>query len=686
MKNKIRNLIAYTYRVRSQLNLTADKSKAILKLRNIIKQYIVAKPFVAEAEKNTSSKINKINVLIYGPISTCGLTTQVRQLVEILDKNKLTYEITYYSKPTLKNSSLLKNYRDIKDVSKPELIFFFERFHTNIPYFSEAKKMYYVNLDWLDNCSFKNARLYADIVMLPTEYKFSEFSSLFVNSNTHMIPWPSIFPMHEARIDALQSVRILYIGNNYDKKSRKHPVEVVDAILNCTNPALKFTLKFIKKPPSKIMKKLIESKNVESVKYGHLTSLEMQDLYSNSDINLIPNSSEGNGLSILESVSNGVVPVVLDGFPMKKIVNKDFCYFIKCEDDGFIRFMPKYKTTALDISNFFSSINTIELNKKKNQLKKFQKILTAREEEIERFFVSSFQFLKIGERYIKGGDSLLGKGKVDIRKKTVDVYMTTHLRADKLQESLESLMVACRNSPFEHRINILVDKLDQPILKIISKYLDDISIVSTNNKLGLPFMINLVHDHVKLISERTERKSDFVCYIQDDCVIQNTKGYFIELIGALESIGAKEPVGYVSGFHCKIHPGFEKGLYNGNTIIKSDTIDGKNFLAKTSTFLSIGKLSWYFDDCDKRGNPGPVRGSHFDLWQWKESPNSLMKQGLYNIIFPGFCTHSAKTKYESCWNNDTSDANVEKRIELSNIYKTRSTVPILEESEYYSHD
>lgn len=255
----------------------------------------------------------------------------------------------------------------------------------------------------------------------------------------------------------------------------------------------------------------------------------------------------------------------------------------------------------------------------------------------------------------------------------IDVILTTSQRPEHLKQSLPRLARAMELSPYKHRLFVTVDGLDQETNQLLAEYGDIIDVVMyTRSRVGLPFTWNVIRSINDAYTMRTEEAADYLCYIQDDCLINNPMEYFATM-AEVASEASPGILGLVSGFHTEVHPGFAEGTCNSHNIIFSDTIDGKNFMGRLKTFKSIMPLTWWFADGMRRGNPGPVRGSHFDLWLWKESPNSLTVQKKINIIIPKLTSHIASAASESTWNNDTSDDNTKSRIEAGRVYLTRKS-------------
>jgi hypothetical protein len=264
----------------------------------------------------------------------------------------------------------------------------------------------------------------------------------------------------------------------------------------------------------------------------------------------------------------------------------------------------------------------------------------------------------------------------------IDVYMTTSRRPEFFEKTFSSLLRASSSTHHKIRLNVFVDQMDARTWHILAPHLSEVSLLSTSLQLGLPFLYNMILDHQEKVDARTEEFADYLCYIQDDCLIANEGLYFDFMVSAYEELLPVREVGYVSGFYCSIHPGFEVVDYQQKKLLLSDSIDGKNFMAPPALLRSVGPLSWHFKDGERRGNPGPRRGSHFDLWQWKESPRALTKQGRVSVVVPGLCVHLAQSAEDSTWGNETSSTAQLKRRDEGRIYNTRGVIPPIIENQF----
>lgn len=672
-------LLSLTAPFRKRFGLTADKANWVAQLKSIAR--IVTKQRQYGNADATVSPLPpvQVDVLIYCPVAVAGLTVQATQIARIFDKHGITYQLTYYLPPEWAEHPLADRWTHPSSILRPGLMLFMERIDWTLPFFHDTPRVMYINLDWLHSEEFPWARQYMQVVLHPVDYRLDFIRESFANARTHLLKWPPVSRIelieeqesspqqHEARF-----INVLYVGNDYDSGSRKHPREVVAAVLGCRNPRLRFWLKFCSPLPARIERQLRAADQVEYLSTELLSDEAMEALYRQADINLIPNASEGNGLSILEAAAKGVVPAVLDGYPMKTVIDETCGYLISCEELGPKREGIEYRVREEALSAFLNDITLGGILTRRRGLKALQADLVAREQHLEDTLVSLANSQRLPAAAPPPAE-VVAEARRQYWKATtlIDVYLSTYQRADHLARSLPALMQACEASPYEHRVTVLVDALDEATYALLRDYVGRIDIMATSTQRGLPFLFNMLHDHQHNQSLRTERRPDFINYIQDDCLIQHPETFFKTLVGCHAHFDAAEPLGYVSGYYTRVHPGFKKARYSNLTAVLSDSIDGKQFLAPARVFERVGKLSWYFNDGKPRGNPGPQRGSHFDLWQWDESPCATAKQGLTNVILPGLCTHLADHPGDSTWGNDTTETYVDKRIAEGRIYRTR---------------
>ena len=669
-------------------NSTAVSAEELKKVLGEFSKDIAKKAKSPSADSSSKKYSKTYDLLIYGPISNSGLTTQAKQLARVFAAFGLEFRITYYVKPTIQCELNKYWLSDEKNVGKPKAIFFLERFPkfnlVGTPY-EKAVKIFYMNLDWMRENEMSQARKWAEYIVFPNEHRNDWVKENFPRAGFQILKWPSAngILLRRRALGENEKIKILYVGNDYDEKSRKSPLQTIEAILNCTNEFLSFTLKFRSGLPQVIHDSLINHPLVEELIIGDISDDQMYHIYKDAHINLIPNQSEGNGLSIIESISMGVIPACLDGYPMKYNVQETFGYLLRC-----IEIQPKEKTNQYFIetqyiSSFLNQLKPDHLNTKLDNLYRQQSVYIEREKK----FYSDLKelFLHVGLINFSKLPNINREIAKLTSEQNIDVFLTTYNRPQYLKRTLERVLEAKEYyNKGNIRISVIIDKADPESYQVLAPYVREIDILSTNQTKGLPFSYNMMLAYEKMTAERTELFADFICYIQDDCYITDAKNYFDIMVKVQNEGLVKGRIGYTSGFYTPIHPGFELREFDYYHILLSDSIDGKNIFGSRELFHEVGKLSWYFNNGERKGNPGPKRGSHFDLWQWKESPNSTKKQELVNVIVPGLCSTLSKSAQESTWNNPfDSEEGISARVKLGNIYNTRKNYPELKEHHFY---
>jgi len=631
---------------------------------------------------------DKYDVLLYAPISNSGLTTQAKQLGSFFKTLGISFRITYYVEPKI-NCFLNKHLVQENDIGHPRLILLLERypkFELKGSNWEKAPKIAYINLDWLRENEVIQGKLWTDHIIFPNEHKNDMIREMFPKAKFQVLKWPSSRKINfrQRSIKDNEPINILYVGNDYDEKSRKSPFQLVDAILENKNEKLKFHLKFRKPLPEDIKQMLSDCPSSIELFEGYVSDFQMKELYEKAHINLIPNQCEGNGLSIIESIAEGVIPAALDGYPMKYNIDESFGYLIDCSEIEPKVHANQYEVSKDSILKFFNSISTKSINEKLKKLFSEQFKAADREKgfynELKNILfdynIISVNRLQDINRRICNLSS----------RKNIDVFLTTSRRPHLFQQTIKNLVKASDHYQLgEIRLTVIVDNNDKETFKILADYIEQVNIITSNDVKGLPFSFNLLLAYEKIMAERTEKFCDYICYIQDDCLINYPEVFFETMVDVRENALHEGDIGYVSAFYTPIHPGFEIREYNDYHILLSDSLDGKNIFGHRNLFHKVDRLSWYFPNGERRGNPGPVRGSHFDLWQWKESKNATSRQGLVNVIIPGLCSNISEPEKDSTWGN-LSDSNevIKLRQKTGNIYKTRRTVPILHKHHYFN--
>lgn len=234
--------------------------------------------------------------------------------------------------------------------------------------------------------------------------------------------------------------------------------------------------------------------------------------------------------------------------------------------------------------------------------------------------------------------------------KNAFIFVTTKNRADLLSSCLKSIFAQIEKCPnINFKIFVISDDTDSETFEVLSHYHRQVTVLSFTETNGLPMVYNLILDLILNYTHRHEVDVDYIGYFQDDVVIDESQNYFELASNSLESKIENKKLDFFTGFYTPLHPGYKTIELEGEKYLVSDSLDGKNFFCKAATLLRIGQLPNRLADGRKRGNPGPVNGSGFDIWLWRDSPFSSTKVGNVNLCKVGLVeTTGAHT---STWAN-----------------------------------
>jgi glycosyltransferase involved in cell wall biosynthesis len=351
---------------------------------------------LAPATKAASPRDRQDNVvLLWAPISTAGLTVQLEQVARILEKNKFQFRISYHVAPRI-DHPLREHWVDPRDIDRPKLVIYFERFVEFDRGFDAAFKVFYLNLDWLSDLTLRLARTHAKVVFCPTPYRLGDLAREFENSQIVHLPWPAQIDMApaidessaKAAAKAAAPLRVLYVGNDYDEVSRKHPFEVVEAVEKLDRDDLVVDLKFRSPLPKEVRQRLLSSPCIGRIVDWPTDQETIAELYAAADVNLIPNACEGNGLSILESWATMTIPAVLDGHPMKDVTSPENSFRIPCSQVSFQKWAPYYQTTAETILDFLSGLTREAVATRMETVRAMAGEMKDREAQLEKQLIS----------------------------------------------------------------------------------------------------------------------------------------------------------------------------------------------------------------------------------------------------------------------------------------------------------
>jgi dihydroxyacetone kinase DhaKLM complex PTS-EIIA-like component DhaM len=658
LKKILKLILTKSYNFRNKYNLTASKNIYILKLRN----------FFSHKINKILDKQTKDYILIFCPIEFGGLTVQLDQVAKILDEEKINFKITWHSPPKNNRSPYIKKFVDYATLNsciQPKLIIYFERF----PYIRNlvlVPSIFYINIDWLDKKDFINSLNYADLILYPISYRENFFKSLYKNRIFYKLLWPAFFYFKNINLKRIsdKKLNVFYVGkfNN----SRKNSDVLLSSLKQFKFINLRFLIKIIDN--DRVFKTQNEVENLS----GFISNDKIKSIYSKSHLALLCNSSEGNGLTIIEAIEAGCVPILIDGEPMNSIVPDNCCFKIKSLSFKRKKFAKDYKINEESLTNTLSKITH------KNYLEKYENLLKFRESEIfrERYNFKK-NFLSLLNIYIpkisNNTNQVIDKvNLVNSIKHTIELFITTGQRIDFFKKSFETVKDAIKKSKHNINITIIIDGDNRNLNQYID-YLSmtgcQYSLVFHNISLGLPYTMRFIKFYLENKYERNAMSlSGFTCYLQDDCIINNNFNYFDDMVELNYLALPYNDIGITSGFKNEIHPGFEKRRLNKKEITLSNTIDGKNIFTFTKKFLRMGKHKFYDSKLRKLGNPGPNRGSQFDIFIWKEDKYFKNKINVILDNAISIIEESKKRKY-STWSNSEGEEVIQKRLREGRIYK-----------------
>jgi hypothetical protein len=653
-----------------------DYLKKIINEKN---SNITNKKIIDKKNSNITNKkiIDAKFILIYGPIDNSGLYKHLVDVTDILEEYDLPYRISWHTKPKIR-SNLEEYYIDYEysKTIKPNLIINIERYN-NAHKLSD--NIFYINLDWLKKKDFLNSKLYADTILYPNKYKLNLFKKVFANQNFLQINWLGLDNKSSDRnnyenqtvllnkIDK-KKIKILYFAKKLQDHRSNHKI-VINAFKKYKKNNIYLTIK------SNDLNVFNTNPNINYIS-NYLNNDELIELYKSHDVVLIPNSCEGNGLLIFEALEMGCIPVVIDGYPMKTLVDKNYAYLLPYVNFKRQNYAKYYEINSNTILNFLNDLDFDDVVKKKNYLINNSKIINA-ERNKDTFVKKILGLLDYYDQIPSHFDHTTKIRKLSFdernkileqRKLIIDIFISSYNRFDFFHRCIDSLNKAIEKSKHQFRVHIFLDDLkDYRYVEIIKKNRFNYYIL--NQRLGLPYFLEHIKFILKNYSERLTHKSRFFCYLQDDCLINENINYFDDMVTIAYNSVQKSHLNFISGFHNEIHPGFlDFKTIDGKNCKLSNSIDGKNIFGCSNYLLSIPKFSFFNKNLRKQGNPGPALGSNFDLWLWRDNPLSKNK---LNIIYKNAIIVQNNSKYMnfSTWNNDESQKTIISRIKENKIYK-----------------
>lgn len=320
------------------------------------------------------SKIDRIIkeknfVLIYAPIDNSGLHQHLIDLIEILDKEEIAYVISWHTKPKI-DSTLNLYYIDYEKSKKlnpsPFLVINLERYNNAHPY---QNNIFYINLDWLSKKDFLFSKIYSDMIFYPNKYKINLLKKTFFNQYFCQLNWLSNYSNNvdtDIEINNSQNlevqekkIRILFFAKSI-QNHRSNAEYVLKAFKNYKKKNIILTIKTVA-----VDEFFFINKNIRVIR-DYLNKDQINELYNQHDLVLIPNSCEGNGLLIFEALQHKCIPVVIDGYPMKTLVDEQYAYllpFLYFKRQNYAKY---YSINSSVILNFFNQLKYDDVIKKKN--------------------------------------------------------------------------------------------------------------------------------------------------------------------------------------------------------------------------------------------------------------------------------------------------------------------------------
>lgn len=620
------------------------------------------------------------DVLIWCAVAQPGMTPRLERLTEALRKEGVDYRISHGAAPTGDHPEAA-DWIAPDQIRNPRVVFFLDQYALFETGFLDSFHVFFATPDRLDPASLSAARVYADLVVVPTRNGLDDMRELFANARVLHQPWPTADIAQAARQAARGEdapIRVLYAEDDDDERSAGSARQAVEAILACERTDLRFDLLFRAPLPAPLRARLEACDGVNRIVDHPVNARQMQDLLDDADLRLFTDATVGDGLEITQTLARGVVPAIPDAPPMREVVGPEACYLLDSVTLEPAGAPPRDRASTGAIADFLNDLDAEGLRRRSAEIARLRAGLA----DHAAGFGKMVRAVLAMNALAPPPECPQAEAAAPIaqcpwyrpyQKETrlIDVFMTTSRRADCFEQSLRALVEAVDASPYEHRISVVADGMDPGTDAVVARYRDRLfQFLWTSERQGLPLAWNNIVDLGSNMAARTERVPEFLCYLQDDCRIERPQSYFREMVEIAEAIDPAR-LGFVSGYHTEIHPGFGTATIANTDVILSDSVDGKNFMARPKVLHAIGKLSWWFLDGARRGNPGPDRGSHFDIWQWNESSRSLQVQGRVSAILPGLCAHLAGSAEASTWNNDTTEEGVAALISGGTLFRTR---------------
>jgi hypothetical protein len=674
----IKKFLHNSYQLRYRLKLTA-KNNALF---YFFKRLLISEKTDVFKDHQLFKKRDRsiVDHLILAPIDYGGLTVQLEQIIKIYTLLDIKFEITWYAQnkniPEYNHLNNLFISYELAKKKKYKSVFYFERFPI---YWKESFNIFYVNIDQLSRIDLFFSRICADLILYPIKYKSEFFKRFFKFQEFEILSWPSQFENSKSNVDLYiedqtsidndnNVINILYIGKNTSHVDRKNLNHVINAIIKNNNPNLKFTIKIIGEISNfeKIKIELCCRSKINLIE-KFLSKNEISKLYDDCDLVLIPNSSEGNGLTINEAIEKNKIPIIINGSPMNQYLNTDSAYLI--DPNNFIRknYARYYEVDEKNILQVLNSI-TIEknLNKKKKLLEIKDQFYTPLEIFESKINKKLNNYINKGNFYIKNFKMTDLEYKNKLKKNIFLLITTTSKRFDLFLNLIKQVESAINNSIHDFYVDIIIDGPcdDKSKYHTVLKNLPHNICFNTVN-LGLPFVFKNLKNKITNIQERLMYKFHYIAYFQDDINYIDIN-YFDNFVNYSE-IFNYDDILFLTGYKSDLHVGKFFHQYKDKKIYLNSSIDGKNFFIETKKFLKIQSQPPLNSKLRRHGNPGPLTGSNFDLWYSFKAPFAKSKK---NITFENYIQidPSSKLMKNSTWKNSEEDNTIKQRLKLGKYY------------------
>ena len=198
----------------------------------------------------------------------------------------------------------------------------------------------------------------------------------------------------------------------------------------------------------------------------------------------------------------------------------------------------------------------------------------------------------------------------------IDILITTYNRKEFLIKTIESVFEKTKNMDFRLFIidDCSKDGTQDYLLNLEHEKLVCVRLSKMRN--GIVPSFNILWNEVRFYDRFFEQK-EYLCYLQDDCVILRD-GWLWILLSAYEKLKEKCDIGFFSAYDAPEHPVRQKVKLDGEEILLKDSQTATNLIATKSFWKSIndydGEVPKKNPDGSERGFPNNGKGSQIDLY------------------------------------------------------------------------